>query len=143
MTLINGHFYHPLWVSLLQGAGQGLKPAVVGVTQSTFDINSSTWTKLLDKATGGPYLVVLVNEDPAETQTCEVRLVGDGTILHERLLYPSGGNFLIGTPFSEQVGTYSTPAVWCHTGFEIWGKRAVATTITIEYIYYELSWETI
>jgi hypothetical protein len=141
MTQINGHYWHPLWVSLLQGAGAGIKPHVTEVVQGDHGWALSDWYQLLDRSTGGPYLVVIVNQRPSDTVGCSLRLVADGVNIHERALQPAGANFLVGTPFDTQW-PYHTPAVWCHTGFEIWGLRTTGITY-MEYVYYKIEWQEV
>ena len=145
MALVNGQFFDPTWVALIQSAGRGVKPVVTGIVEGSFGLTQSVWTKGLDQSSGGPYVVVLYYINPAETEDNNaLRIVVDGTNVWEQTgMNPTGSNFLIGTAFDEQIGDPTTAAVWCHTGFELWGYKALASSVLAQSVYYTLEWVAI
>lgn len=117
---------------------QGTAPQITDwvVKSNQYGGNFGTWVTLEDVTSGGPYMILIIRNDPVYSgASIKFRLTVDGTLIHTNSLWKSttGTNHFIGLPFGMN-SSENFPPVFARTSFKIEAYN-LNSTARSEYAY--------
>ena len=146
MGYTQGEYHIPQYMIDWVSRQTGNYPRITGLYKSPSPFGSLTsgrlaWVTMIDKPSGGPWLIAIARTNPSSSANELFRLTVDGSVIATSTSYhaPTGNNHFIGLPFGGETKESFGP-VFARTSFKLeCYPTAFNGYIDFEYMSYTIS----